>query len=51
MGEGQRVQGVLDAEFKVELIDGEVGEDGHPLVKQLEAVIVEEQTSGNEETR
>lgn len=45
MREGERVQGVLDAQLKVEVIDREVGEAGHPLVKKLEAVVVEEKTS------
>ena len=46
--EGERVQGVLDDELEVEVVDREVGEDGHPFVKKLEAVIVEEQTPEKE---
>jgi len=45
VGKTERVQGVLDADLEVEVFDRGVGEDEHPLVEQLEAVVVEEQPS------
>ena len=41
----QRVQGVLNADLKVDVFFGVFREDDHPFVEELETVVVEEQTS------